>query len=343
MNKSFLIINPFGIGDVLFSTPLIRNIKETFPESRIYYLCNRRTYPVLANHPFIQECFIYERDEFQAVKRKSKIAWIKKVMNLISEIRKKQIQTSLDLSLNSQFGFFSWAAGIKQRIGYDYHKRGRFLTKKIKFSGYKDKHVVEYYLDLLKFIGVQPKYKKMELFLKGSPEKSSEPFVVIAPGAGASWGKEAFRKHWPKEKFAQLAGRLIDELGLKVVIAGSTEEAPLINSLTALMHNQPVKVVGLGLDDFSKLLRQTKLLITNDGGPLHMAVALGIKTVSIFGPVSDLVYGPYPRNSNNIVVKTDFSCQPCYENFRLSECSSARKCLESIQVSHVFDAAKSLL
>ena len=154
MNKSFLIINPFGIGDVLFSTPLIRNIKKTLPHSRIFYLCNRRSYPVLKDNPLIDKCFIYERDEFKALQKKSAVAWLKKFYSFISQIRREKIEIALDLSLNSQFSFLSWAAGIKQRIGYDYKKRGWLLTKKIVFSGYQDKHVIEYYLELLRFIGI---------------------------------------------------------------------------------------------------------------------------------------------------------------------------------------------
>ena len=62
--KSFLLINPFGIGDVVFSTPLIANLKEKFPRARIFYLCNKKVYPILKNHPSIEKVFIYERDEF---------------------------------------------------------------------------------------------------------------------------------------------------------------------------------------------------------------------------------------------------------------------------------------
>jgi len=115
--KSFLIINPFGIGDVLFSLPLIKNLKESFPTSKIFYLCNKRTYPVLENNSLINKTFVYERDEFEAVKKISKVLWIKKIRKFILEIKKENIDIAIDLSLNPQFGFFSWFAGIKKRIG----------------------------------------------------------------------------------------------------------------------------------------------------------------------------------------------------------------------------------
>lgn len=76
---------------------------------------------------------------------------------------------------------------------------------------------------------------------------------------------------------------------------------------------------------------------------MHMAAALGVKTVSIFGPVSELVYGPFPHSNNHVVLKWDMSCRPCYNNFRLPGCDKDRECLRSIGVDAVFDAAVRLL
>ena len=78
--KKILIINPFGIGDVLFSTPLIRNFHTWNPEARIFYLCNKRVAPLLANHPLITKIIVYERDEFDAVRRRSYRAWVRKIL-----------------------------------------------------------------------------------------------------------------------------------------------------------------------------------------------------------------------------------------------------------------------
>ena len=90
--NSFLIINTFGIGDVLFSTPLLSNLKENFPEAKIFYLCNRRVYSVLKNHPLIEKIFIYERDEFEEVRKQSKLVWLKKIFAFICDIKKEKIE-----------------------------------------------------------------------------------------------------------------------------------------------------------------------------------------------------------------------------------------------------------
>jgi len=354
--KSFLIINPFGIGDVLFSLPLIKNLKEKFPSSQVLYLCNKRTHPILKDNPLISKTFVYERDEFEAVKKASKISWIKKIRSFISEIKTENIDIAIDLSLNSQFGFFSWIAGIKKRVGYNYKNRGRFLTKKVDFQGYEEKHIIEYYLELLNSIGVEPKYRKTELtlnenqrnkaaiFLRERGVDSNELLITIAPCGGASWGRDSYRKHWSKNKFAELADRLIDKYRARIILAGAGSEKVVIDDIEKLMQKSCIKAIDLPLMDFLALLERSTILVANDGGPVHMGVFLGVKTVSIFGPVSEVVYGPYPQDSQrHVVIKKDLPCRPCYKKFRLPECLYQSKCLKSITVDEVFDSVKGLL
>ncbi len=127
--RSILLINPYGIGDVLFSTPLIRNLHEAFSDAKIYYLSNKRTAMILKHHPFIRNVFIYDRDDFAHARQKSFWMWVRKNFDLLMSIRREKIELALDLSLNSFFGILSFAAGIRQRVGLHYHQRGRFLTK----------------------------------------------------------------------------------------------------------------------------------------------------------------------------------------------------------------------
>ncbi|MCQ9205698.1 MAG: glycosyltransferase family 9 protein [Omnitrophica bacterium] len=354
-NKKFLIINPFGIGDVLFSTPLTRNIKETFPESKIFYLCNRRVEPALRGNPLLNGVFVYERDEFEEVKKQSKILWLKKLWNLISEVKKEKIDIAIDLSLNSQFGFFAKLAAIKERVGYNYKNRGRFLTKKIKLESYENKHIIEYYLELAKLLGFESKHKEMELFVSKSQTDKAVEFlkrngvgpddllIAVSPCGGASWGADSYRKHWPRKKFAQVSDMLINKHKAKIILTASNNERAAIEEIEGLMHHKPIKAVGLALMDYAALLGQSKILIANDGGPVHIAVSLGIKTVSIFGPVDELVYGPYPQDiKKHFVIKKDLSCRPCYKNFRLSACSYSMKCLETISVDEVVEAVSIL-
>ncbi|MBI4708394.1 MAG: glycosyltransferase family 9 protein [Candidatus Omnitrophica bacterium] len=167
---------------------------------------------------------------------------------------------------------------------------------------------------------------------------SENDFIVgIAPGAGASWGKDAKFKHWPAIKYAQLAEKLSLDLGAKIVILGDSSDMPIGEMIFGMMKNKPLDLTGkTSLGDFAAAIKNLNILVTNDGGPLHVAVALGINTVSLFGPVDDLTYGPYPASSKHVVIKKDLACRPCYKNFRMPLCQFDRECIKSIEVDDVF-------
>ncbi len=357
-HESFLIINPFGIGDVLFSTPLIRNLAENFPRARIYYLANRKTGPLLANHPLIKRVFVYERDEFTEQTKTSLWLGFKKYACFISEIRKEKIDTAIDLSLNTPYGFFAWAAGIKKRFGLEYKNRGIFLTRKLKIEGFCDKHVSEYYLDVLKLMGIQSHSCGMEVyvdrysrdwteeFLKKKEIEKNALIIGIAPCGGDAFGKDACIKRWPSNKFSLLIDRLMTELNAKIFIfAGPKEKIDVEVILEkASFRGNVYEFTGSSLSQTVALVDKCSLFIGNDTGPMRFADALNKKIVALFGPVDEKVYGPYPyAPDRTIVLKKDMACRPCYRKFRLAECRNNKKCLEDITVEEVFQSVRELL
>jgi len=356
MVKNALLINPFGIGDVLFTTPIIHTLKDAYPGIRLGYLCNRRVHPILENNPHVDFVFVYERDEFEAARKKSYLGWIKKSLAFLNQIKAKRFDLAIDFSLNSQYGFFSWYAGIKRRVGYDYKGRGWLLNKKIKLDGYNEKHIVEYYAGLLKLIGLELKYKNLELylnqkdidwaneFLAKNSVTAQDLLIAIIPGAGASWGKDATLKHWPAENFSGLCDKIIENYRAKIIIMGDFSEKPIAQKILQNIHCHIIDATAeTTLGQFAALLKKTKLVVTNDGGPMHMAVALGIKTISIFGPVDSRVYGPYPPSEESVVVKKGLDCQPCYRRFKMPLCVRNRECLATLSVDEVYAQVRRLL
>jgi lipopolysaccharide heptosyltransferase II len=352
----FLIVNPFGIGDVLFTTPVIRAIKWRYPDSFVGYWSNARVRPVLESNPHINKVFALSRGDLKKIYNESLLKGAGSAIRLAWEIKREKFDICLDFSLDHRYSLFAKLMGIKKRVGFNYKGRGRFLTGLLDIDGYCGKHVVDYYLDLLRFLDIPAKDRNMLLAVSPAGKAKARNLfaslgigendlvVGIAPGAGGSWGKDASYKHWPALKFAQLANRLIDELGAKVLILGDESERKIAEVMVHAMRNKPLDLTGrTGLDILPAVINRCNLFITNDGGPMHMAVALGVKTVSIFGPVSELVYGPYPGKWTHIVLKWDMDCRPCYKNFRLPVCDKDRQCLKAISVDVVFEAAKRLL
>ncbi len=355
-NPKILIINPFGIGDVLFTTPVIKAIKQRNPDSYIGYWSNLRVKPILAGNPQINKVFALSRGDLKKLYQESFFKGLWSSLKLIWEIKKENFDICLDFSLDHRYSLFAKIIGIRQRIGFNYKGRGRFLTKRVDLAGYQDKHVVEYYLDLLKFLDIPALDKSLYLvvpeqsqqraqdLLAASGIEEKDLIIGIVPGAGGSWGKDASYKHWPALKFAQVADRLAAEFKAKILILGDESEDKISDVIVHVMRNKPIDLVGkTGLDILPAVIKNCNLLITNDGGPMHMAVALGVRTVSIFGPVSELVYGPFPFSNKHVVLKWDMACRPCYKNFSLRGCDKDKECLRSVSVDAVFEASQKLL
>jgi len=359
--KRILVINPFGIGDVLFTTPAVRQIRESYPGSFIAYWCNRRTADILKNNPCVDKIFAASRGDIKKIFRASKIKGIKAFLSLLLEIKKGAFDTSLDFSLDHRYSLITKLLGIKRRIGFNYKNRGRFLTDKINIEGYSHKHVIEYYLDLLNILGIIPTYRNMELSANETADIDSkripilpdglkkenaakETIIGIAPGAGESWGENASFKHWREKNFAELADKLIEKHRAKILLLGSEKEKKIAENIVKTMKNKVIDLTGkTTLEELIAVISKIDILITNDGGPLHIAAALGKKTVSIFGPVSETVYGPYPPSEKHIVIKKDIPCRPCYQKFKLPRCLREKECINSIGTEEVLTATEKLL
>jgi heptosyltransferase-2 len=353
--KKVLVANIFGIGDVLFTTPLIANLKKEVEGISVDYLCNARTRDIVESNPDVDKIFIYEKDDYVKLWKQSKIRCMKALYRLLLLMRRQKYDAVFDFTLSRKSGLFFKLAGIPRRVGLDYKKRGAFLTDRIPFTGFEARHVIEYYLDLLKYVGVAASVKEMQLvpdenmlewasaYLR---EKGIEGkrLVVIIPGGGASWGRQASRKRWEDAGFSKAAD-ILARHGLKIAFLGDPSEKYLCSSAADRMTEKPVFIENaLTLKQYIALLSQCALVLCNDGGPLHVAVALGVKTVSIFGPVDDKVYGPYPASDRHkVITAREVPCRPCYNRFKLPECEHDNRCLTDITPDRVAEACLKLL
>ena len=349
-------MNTFGIGDVLFTTPLVRMLKNAIPEANIDFMCNARTRYILRNNKNINELIIYEKDEFRGAFKRSKAKFIRKLLTFFKRIWLKKYDLVIDLSLGYQSSLVLMLLGVKKRIGFNYRDRGRFLTDKINLNGFEEKHVVMYYMDLLKPLGIkEPRHIPIETFTSKEDDEWALSFIKengldgklvvgVVPGGGKSWGSDARYRRWPASNFAHVADKLIDTLNASVILFGDKSEKGLCDNVQAFMHKNILNMGGkTTVGKFMSLMKKCKLILCNEGGPLHIAVALKKPTVSIFGPVDEKIYGPYTNNTaENIVVSERQKCSPCYTRFRHKECPTIT-CLESISEEKIFDAVKELI
>ena len=353
-----LIINPFGIGDVLFSTPLIRAVRQAFPESWIGYLCNRRTESILRVNPHLDELFIYEKDDLLTLWRASWGKGLAYFLRLIDRIRRARFDLVIDLSLGERYGLITALVGIRQRMGFDYRWRGRFLTERLPIDGYQDDHIVGYYRRLLRFLGIALVDDALELpvssadaawadeWLKVHGLEEEQPLVGMVPAGGVSWGKEASFRRWSLEGFAAVGDVLAARYDARIILFGEPTDRQACQAVGRLMKHPSIDLSGkTSLGQFVGLLGRLHLVICNDGGPLHLAVSQGVRTVSIFGPVDPRVYGPYAPNRRDhaVIARQDLLCRPCYHRFRLPPCPYERACLTTIDLDEVIEACATVL
>lgn len=355
--QRIVIVNPFGIGDVLFTTPLVRAVRQAFPDSFLGYVCNRRTERILRTNPHLDDLYVYEKDELVDQWQRSPWQALRQFGRLMRQIHAGRFDLAIDLSLGERYGFILKLLGVRRRIGFDYRHRGRFLTERFPIDGYHECHVIEYYRKFLSFIGVHLQDASMELRVSPEDEQWAQAWirtqhldqgqlvVGMVPAGGVSWGVDAPFRRWSFEGFAAVGDTLVERYTARLILFGEVSDKPICQTVASLMHHPPIDLSGqTSLGQFVSLLSRLSLVICNDGGPLHLAVSQRVKTVSIFGPVDPNVYGPYPRTDDHrVVCQQALRCRPCYHQFRLPPCPYERACLTTIEPTEVIEACASVL
>jgi heptosyltransferase-2 len=157
--------------------------------------------------------------------------------------------------------------------------------------------------------------------------------IGVHPGATGSSAKR-----WLPERYAEVADRLAHRYGVQIALMGGPEETALAEEIRSHMTTSPLFLAGeTSLDALLGLIDSLTLLITNDSGPMHLASALDIPTVAVFGPTDERETGPVGRDAR--VVRRDVDCSPCL----LKECSTDHRCMRQVEVDDVFEKAVGLL
>jgi lipopolysaccharide heptosyltransferase II len=333
--KRILIVNVNWRGDVLFSTPFIRAIRKKYPGSFIATLLVPRCVSILEHNPHLNKIIIFD----EAGEHKS--IWGK--LQLIKNLRANNFDIAFLLHRSFTRTLICWLAGIPERVGYYTRKRAALLTKSIQPPA-KPLHKVEYFLNIAKTFGVETEDKDYEFFTSPKDKnyvdnifqenglKQSDFLVVINPGG--NW----FLKRWPKNNFAHLGDRLIEDYKAKVIITGAKDDIHLAQDIATIMKNSPIILCGkTTLGQLAVLMGKVNLVISNDSGPMHIAVSQKVKVIGLFGPTCAQITGPYGRG-NYIAIQKDTKCKiPCYQ----LNCGDTR-CMEAITVEDVLEAVRTL-
>lgn len=341
--RRVLIVHPYGIGDLLFVTPVLRALRLIPTVETVDLLLGSRTREVVEHNPHTNDIFVLDKDRLRRQTRRENF---RDLWELGKTLRAKHYDLLLDYSLRPENAFWSqFFLGIPKRAGFGYKRRALFHNIRFPIpEGYRNQHVVDFYAGLAELAGVPVRDRFLEYYFPpdtSSVEKEVSKkltllpgkFLTVAPGGGDSWGKEAAFKRWPVKHFAELVKKMKQEYGADgVAILGSGPERQLCEELQAMIG--PPSVVFAGDADLvqtAMVLKKSALFIGNDGGLVHLAHALQVPLIAFYGPVPPEVYGPYPPTEDAVVIyKKDLDCRPCYYRFRFNNACPTIACLKDL-------------
>lgn len=351
--RRVLIVQPYGIGDLLFLTPVFRALRLLPSVEKVDLLLGSRTETVVKENPHVDQTYSIDKDLFH---HRGFSENFQELARLGRVLRKERYDLLLDYSMRGEYAFFSaFFLGIPVRTGFDYKRRGFFQTRRMPVpQGFSGRHVVEYYCDLAEMAGIRVEDRFLEFYL--TPEERAEAegllrglslapgarFLTLSPGGGESWGKDAHFKRWPAAYFAEFADRLAVQTGARasaVLILGSPEEKKLGEEIQSRMKIRVVNLAGeVSLRMAAAILEKSSLLIGNDGGLIHIAHALCRPVAAFYGPVDPAVYGPFPPSKQAFSLFDEtLECRPCYRNFRYNAGCPDRRCLTELRPEQAFE------
>lgn len=329
------------IGDGVMSLAALDALRARYPSAEIVLVSKPWVNELYWNLPSVSRQIVYNPDK----EHKGPYGFWK----LTRQLHAEQFDAAILLQNAFHAAWVAWCARVPQRIGYARDGRSALLTDAVEPpppAAYG--HQSCYYLQLLFRAGLIDGYepvREVRLTVQ-EPEREwarrhlarnglAGPRFLVGINPGASYGPA---KRWLTPRYAQVADRLVGALHADVLIFGSRAEQPLAEEIARAMKHTPVVLSGeTSLRQFMALLSQCRLVLTNDSGPMHLAAALGLPVVAVFGSTDDRATGPVgPRTR---VVKRSVECSPC----GLRDCPIDFRCMKSVTVDDVYLVALELV
>ncbi len=327
------------VGDAIMALPALRAVRKRFPEAEI----------AIVGRPYVADIYRDQEicNQLIPYDPKGLHAGFSGRERLAAELRAQKFDVALLLQNAFDAAWLAWRANIPERIGYARDVRSFLLTKAVPLPrhGETPMHEKFYYLELLRragwldsvqdetFIGLSvPEEKRRsadELLCKFGVRQGA---LRIAIGAGASYGSA---KCWPPPRFAEVANRLQSEADADVILFGIAAEATVSTAISGELRRPPINLTGkTAIADLPALLSQCHLFIGNDSGAMHVAAAVGLPIVAVFGPTDP--NGTAPVTTRCSIVQQKPYCSPCF----LRCCPTDHRCMTAITAGMVAAAAR---
>jgi heptosyltransferase-2 len=327
------------IGDAIMALPALHAVRKRFPEAEIAIVGRPYVADIYRDQEICNQLIPYDPIGLNA--------GFSGRERLAAELRTQKFDVALLLQNAFDAAWLAWRARIPERIGYARDARSFLLTKAVPLPRHGEipAHEKFYYLELLRragwldsvqdetFIGLcvsEEKRQSADEFLCESGVRQGA--LRIAIGAGASYGSA---KCWPPPRFAEVANQLQSEADADVILFGTAAEASVSTAISAEMRRPPIDLTGkTAISDLPALLSQCHLFIGNDSGAMHVAAAVGLPVIAVFGPTDP--EGTAPVTPRCSIVRQKPYCSPCF----LRRCPTDHRCMTAITANMVEAAAR---
>jgi lipopolysaccharide heptosyltransferase II len=347
--RRILVIRLDLLGDLVNSMPAVAALHERFPSARITMLTLPHTSAIPRQFAFVDEVFTLDTNAIRLPRNLLRPRTYRTFIDMGLRLRRENFDLCVSL-FGLMASIWAFVSGARQRIGYLRESYPYMFTDPVPGRRFdRPQHEVRWDLDLAAAAGASGAYRNPTLQVQSEPATRIADRLTalgIAPGdrligihGGAVNGSA---KRWPAMHWAALADRLIRDHGYKVILTGSTNERNISEEITRRMAHKAIVLTGeTDIDELLAVLARCDLVISGDSGPLHMAVALGRPTVSIYGPTDPAIYGPTPKPGQRaVVIRRGLSCSPCYNLLATAECPHGQpSCMIDVTVGEVLTAA----
>lgn len=338
--KKILVHSILGIGDLVLFSPFLLAIRERFPKAEIHIIVGRNS-----SKEFLSKCpYIFK----VIVLNKERMSFQDKIISAIRLFGEKYdmsiASAHVDTRINPILALISHA---RIRIGPSSNKFSTLYTYPVAING--TIHLVDRNFKMFHELGWHVK-EDFELWISREDERyideflqkqrlfPQSPLIAFTSGSGTKWGD---MKRWPINNYVELAKVLKEKYQMDTTFIGGHKEKLIINNHLKDLLFPGINVAGkLTLHQSIALLKRCDLLVCNDTGFMHIASALRIPVIALFGPTDERVNGPY--SGNNIVISRQTDCAPCYKGSWKINCDK-NLCMENISVEKVELAIRKIL
>lgn len=330
--QNIIIRMPNWIGDAVMATPILKDVKNHWPEAKLTVMCIKPVGLLLKNDPHIDEIFTFERPS----------GWLHRehYRNILLPLKHGHYDLGILLTNSFSSAWWFWAGGVKNRVGYRGHYRRFLLDTSVKHpKNIESQHLVVTYKELLGAVSIPISKTSPALYLIPQELKEardllkkyaiSEENLIVGINPGAAYGSA---KCWLPERFVELTHKLLENPRIRIVYFGDQASAKLVQDICRDMPKSVVSLAGkTSLRELMALISCCDLFLSNDSGPMHIAAALKVPLVALFGSTSDIKTSPYEWGQ---VIHKHVACSPCYQR----ACPIDFRCMTEISVDEVLHA-----